>query len=76
MGLSTSFKLVWRHTVQEQMVISTAVYFCLSVVCSGGLNKNGPRKFACLNTWSPNDGTVWERVGGVYYWRCALEAGF
>lgn len=39
-------------------------------VCSGGLNKNGPHKFACLNTCSPVDGTVQERAGGVYYWRC------
>lgn len=48
----------------------------LCFVCSGGSNKNGPHKFICLYTWSPVDGTVWERVGGVYYWRCALAAGF
>lgn len=37
----------------------------------GGVNKNDPHLFICLNTWSPFDGTIWEEIEFVAYWiRC------
>lgn len=37
----------------------------------GGVNKNDPHLFICLNTWSPFDGTIWEEIDFVAYWiRC------
>lgn len=37
---------------------------------------NGLHRIIYLNVWFPVDGTVWEGVGGVGCWRCAIWVGF